>query len=96
MWRMGATGPARALVLLGALALPAGCGGAGEQQTSEPTASASGAQSGEPVADEMDAECCCQRYDEDGNPTGANVSNQTACKSTGGTCTQDESQCENE
>jgi hypothetical protein len=45
---------------------------------------------------ELDAECCCQRYDEDGNPTGAVISNQTACKSTGGTCTQDQTQCQNE
>lgn len=96
MARMGRMGRLHGLVLLGALVSVAGCGGESHRPASAPSASAPGAESGDPGSDEMDAECCCQRYDEDGNPTGANVSNQTACKSTGGTCTRDESQCENE
>jgi hypothetical protein len=91
MVRKGVIGQALGLV---AMLVALSCGGPdrGAQR-------ASGAEAGEAEGTEsaeLDAECCCQRYDEDGNPTGAVISNQTACKSTGGTCTQDQTQCEDE
>jgi len=93
MSRTGTIGRLVALILtMAAGTVTGGCGGAGDRRASEPSA-APGEDSAGP---ELDAECCCQRYDEDGNATGANISDQTACKSTGGTCTQDETQCENE
>jgi hypothetical protein len=82
----------RIVLALAAAAAPAlSCGGSGGKQASEPGASS---QAGD--LEDRETECCCQRYDEDGNPTGATVSDTTACKSTGGTCTEDQSQCEEE
>jgi hypothetical protein len=69
----------------------ASCGGASAAGASEPGDGGGGAMETEP-----DAECCCQRYNEDGDPTGASTSDQMSCKSTGGTCTDDTTQCEEE
>ncbi|HKE14848.1 MAG TPA: hypothetical protein VKB80_08300 [Kofleriaceae bacterium] len=94
MVRMGCLGQAAALsAALAAAALTGSCGGADRRASESSAASSAGAPGG---AGGDDGECCCQRYDEDGNPTGANVSDQTACKSTGGSCTDDQSQCEEE
>ncbi len=91
MARMGRIGRALALGLA-LLAVPlAGCGGA-DRGAAEPTASETGGELGP----ETDAECCCQRYDEEGSATGAITSDQTACKSTGGNCIEDLTQCESE
>jgi hypothetical protein len=91
MVRKGVMGRALGLVaILAALS----CGGS-EPDAQRPGGAEAGEAGGTESA-ELDAECCCQRYDEDGNPTGAVISNQTACKSTGGTCTQDQTQCADE
>ncbi|HWM85686.1 MAG TPA: hypothetical protein VNO33_07605 [Kofleriaceae bacterium] len=79
---------ARVAMLAAALAATA-CGGSSDRGASEPGAS----ETGELLPD---AECCCQRYNEDGDPTGAIISDESACKSTGGTCTEDKTQCESE
>jgi hypothetical protein len=87
MARMGRIGRALALGLV-LLAPLAGCGGASDRGASEPT------DTGGEL--EPDAECCCQRYAEDGSATGAITSDKTACKSTGGSCIDDTTQCESE
>jgi hypothetical protein len=92
---MGCLGRVLALsAVVVAGALTGACGGT-ERGASQTAASAPG-QDDAPGGAGDDGECCCQRYDEDGNPTGAIVSDQTACKSTGGVCTEDQSQCDNE
>ncbi len=87
MVRMGRIGGA--LALLVSLAPLAGCGGASDRGAAEPTASETGEL-------EPDTECCCQRYAEDGSATGAITSDTTACKLTGGSCIDDQTQCESE
>jgi len=91
MARMGRIGRALALGLV-LLAPLAGCGGASDRGAAEPTAGETGGD----LDPDGDAECCCQRYDEDGSATGAITSDATACKSTGGTCIDDQTQCESE
>lgn len=59
------------------------CGGASGKGADGPSA----------IPPERETECCCQRYDDEGSPTAATISDTTACKSTGGTCTDDEMQC---
>ncbi|HTE53162.1 MAG TPA: hypothetical protein VK698_20050 [Kofleriaceae bacterium] len=68
------------------------CGGSSHKPAAQPSAAAAG-DAGAAGDEVPDPECCCQRYDEDGSPTGAGVSDTTACKSTGGTCTDDQTQC---
>ena len=87
-WRCLLGGLAWALLAATAGAPIASCGGASAAGASEPG-------DGD-LETPPDAECCCQRYNEDGDPTGAVNSDQMACKSTGGTCTEDVSQCAEE
>lgn len=61
------------------------CGGSARKEADEPL-----------PAEEPEKECCCQRYNENGNPTGAAMADESACKSTGGTCTDDLTQCESD
>jgi hypothetical protein len=86
---MGRIGRALALGLV-LLAPLAGCGGASDRGAAEPSGT-----DGE-LDPDVDAECCCQRYAEDGSATGAITSDMTACKSTGGSCIDDTTQCESE
>ena len=74
-------------VVMAAVPLALSCGGA-EKGAAEPA--------GAGEAAEKEPMCCCQRYDENGKPTGAATAEETLCKSTGGTCTDDRSQCESE
>jgi hypothetical protein len=71
----------------------AGCGGSSSKAKAESTTDSSDDTAGAEVPDPV---CCCQRYDQEGTPTGAGVSDRTACKSTGGICTDDETQCSEE
>ncbi len=66
------------------------CHGSAQKGAEEPGAG------GSSEAGESEPECCCQRYDENGKATGAATSDEAACKSTGGTCTDDRSQCSSE
>jgi len=87
----------RHVAIVAALALaPAGagltmsCGSSSAKGAEEPAAS------GDPVSPDNEPECCCQRYDDKGNPTSAAVLDAMACKSSGGSCTADESACSEE
>ena len=91
--------------LLLALGLAAGvgtavsCGGASRKESaSEPSAAGSGdgAARGGEAGEGPEEQCCCQRYDERGDASGAARADRSTCKSTGGTCTEDPSQCEEE
>jgi hypothetical protein len=75
-----------ALGLVTAAASGFACGGSSAKPAADPDTPTGGDVVPDPV-------CCCQRYDQEGTPTGAGVSDRTACKSTGGTCTDDETQC---
>jgi hypothetical protein len=66
------------------------CHGSAARGPAEPSAGGAG------QAGEQEPECCCQRYDEKGNATGAATADESTCKSTGGTCTEDLSQCSDE
>ena len=79
-----------ALGLVTASASGLACGGSSAKPATDQAAATTG---GDAVPDPV---CCCQRYDQEGTPTGAGVSDRTACKSTGGTCTDDETQCSEE
>ena len=93
MARMGRIGRALALGLVLLAGAPlAGCGGASDGGAAEPSASDTAGELGP----EVDEECCCQRFDEEGGVTGAITSDATACKSTGGNCIEDQTQCESE
>ena len=91
MVRKGVMGQALGLAaFLAALS----CGGS-DRGAQRPRGAEAGETEGTQSA-ELDAECCCQRYDEEGSATGAITSDATACKSTGGTCIEDNTQCESE
>lgn len=66
------------------------CSGSAAKPASRPGAAEA------PASEGTDAECCCQRYDETGRPTGAAMSDSTACKSTGGNCLDSRDPCEEE